>query len=238
MSHYTQEKEKRTEAVLERVLAILVDSAEPIVLEGKEFKKINFSNIQVTAALAHFATPQEHLDGAVFKDSSTISKNTRYQILITEAKIKRTEKEIGDTNLSFNGNKKLTEMEQKIMLDRLLYEKEMLAEKNRCLEDIIRQADLEAFLQEENPVTNKPLSVDKTIIGLLEKILILGSRDSLVAIEKAEKGKSAQVLYFGLNGEEFLCFANDLESLNISFDTDKNGRIILKEKGLINGQLH
>ena len=234
MGHYTQGREKKTEALLKRVLEVLVDSDEPIVLGDKKFKKINFSNEQVVAALKHYATPQEQIDGVVIKSSSTISKNKKYKNMITGAKLKRADKELEGSDLSLD-KRKLTETEQKIMIDRLLYEKEMLAEKNRFLEDVIRQAEIETFMDEEGPAVNELVSIDKRLIALLEKMLILGSRDAIIAIDKAEGRQSSQIFYHGIEGSESLCYADDLKYLNITFDADKNGRIILKEKGLIDG---
>lgn len=232
MSHHTQKRKEKTKDLIERVLDILVYADEPIELNGKEYKKINFSQGQVVEALKHYAAPQEQIDGIVIKDASTISKNDEYKLMISGAKIKRAEIALEGSDLS-SVNKKLTETEMRVKIDRLIYEKEMLAEENRMLKDVIKQADLEAFLEGEKPLVNEPISIDKRLVGLLEKILILLSRDAFVIIDTKEKGKASQVYYFGENGKEFLCYADDIKELSIVLGVAENGRIVLKKKGLI-----
>lgn len=234
MSHYTKKREEKTKDLLERVLDVLVYADEPIELNGKEYKKINFSQGQVVEALKHYATPQEQIDGVVIRDASTISKNDQYKLMISGAKIKRTETALKDSDFS-SSEKRLTETEMKVKVDRLIYEKEMLAEENRMLKDVIKQADIEDFLEGGKPKVHESISIDSKLIALLEKVLVLMSRDASVVVEKKEKGKAAQIFYYGLNGSEFLCYADDLKGLNIDFGTDRKGRFILQEKRLING---
>lgn len=232
MNHYTQKREEKTKDLLGRVLDILVYADEPITLNDQEYKKISFSQGQVVNALLEHALPQEHIDGIVITDSSTISKNDDYKLMIANAKIKRAEVTLKDSDLSF-AERKLTDTEMKVKVDRLIYEKEMLAEKNRMLEGVIKQADLEAFLESEKPLVNEPISIDKRLVGLLEKMLVFLSRDAFIVVDAKRKGKASQVYYFGDNGREFLCCVDELKGLNIVFDIAKNGRITLKEKGVV-----
>jgi len=235
MTHYTKTKEEKTAELMERVLDILVHSTEPITLKKKEYKKINFSQGQVTDAVQEYAQPEDHIEGIVFRDSSTISHNSNYKKLILRAKAKRAEWLAGDSELIFE-ERELTNTELKIEIDRLLFEKEKLAKANRGLESIIRQAELEEALVDQNnkkELVSEPVGVDAKLISVLEKLLLLNSRNESIFIEKGRGHKPSQVFYHGYEGSVLLCNANDLGSLNITYDVDRNGKISIVQKGIL-----
>jgi len=234
MEHYTKTKEEKTTELMKRVLNILIDAPEPIELNKKKYRKINFSQGQVLDALHHYATPEEQIEGIVFKNASTISHNDTYKEIIWSAKKKRADRLMEESGLSFS-DREPTVTELKVMVDRLSFEKNQLSEKNRGLENIMKQAEIEDLLERDKPVTNEPISIDRKLIGLLEKLLILGSDEAVIAIEKGQGRKSSQVFFEAHRGREFLCYVDDLKDLNITFGLDGNGRFVIKEKGLLDG---
>lgn len=233
--HYTKTKEEKTEEVLKRILELLVHAAEPIELNGKTYKKINFSQGQVTDAMQEHALPEEHIQGLVFGDPSTISKNNTYKALIVNAKSARARRLLEDSSLSHAGREP-TVPELKLEIDALLYEKESLAKTVAGLESIIRQAGIKETLEDDKELVSEPLNVDKKLISILEKLLVLNSENELFYIEKGKGNIPSQVFYQGYDGTKLLCNVNDLSSLNISFDTDKYGKIVIVQKGVVNAR--
>jgi len=230
--HYTQIKEVKTEKMLERVLDILVYAEVPIGLNGKTYKKINFSQEQVTDAIQEYATPEENIHGIVFKNSSTISKSDKYKILINKAKSNRADRLLEDSSLSFEGREPSI-AELKMEIDRLLYDKENLAKTVNGLESIIRQAGIEKTLKNEEELVSEPVNVDEKLISVLEKLLLLNSENELFYIEKGKGRVSSQVFYQSYGGTTLLCDVNDLKSLNVGFDVDKYGKIRIVKKRAI-----
>ncbi|CAA6799998.1 MAG: Unknown protein [uncultured Sulfurovum sp.] len=232
--HYTKVKEEKTAEMLERVLDLLVYAEEPIDLNGKTYKKINFSQGQVTDAIQEYALPEEHIQGIVFKDPSTISKSDTYKILINKAKSNRANRLLEDSSLSFEGREPSV-AELKIEIDRLLYEKESLAKTVNGLESIVRQAGIKKTLEDNGELVSEPISVDKKLIAVLEKLLLLNSENELFYIEKGKGHVPSQVFYQGYEGTKLLCDVNDLKALNVNFDVDKYGKIVIVGKGIIYG---
>lgn len=230
--HYTQTREDKTAKMLERILEVLVYAEEPIKLNGKTYKKIKFSQGQVTDAVQEHAEPEDHVQGIVFKDSSTISKSDRYKKLVSEAKSKRARRLLEDSDLSCSGRER-TIPELKLEIDALLYEKESLAKTVAGLESIIRQAGIEKMLEDDKELVSEPLNVDKKLISILEKLLVLNSENELFHIEPGKGNVPTQVFYQGYGGTKLLCNKNDLKALNISFDVDEYGKIVIKPKGII-----
>jgi len=232
--HYTKVKEQKTAEMLERVLDLLVYAEEPIDLNYKTYKKINFSQGQVTDAVQEHAAPEEHVQGIVFKNPSSISHSDTYKILIAKAKSKRAKRLLEDSGLSFEG-RELSAAELKIEIDRLLYEKESLVKIVNGLESIIRQAGIEKTLEDDKDLVSEPVSVDKKLITVLEKLLLLNSENELFYIEKGKGLVPSQIFYQSFDGTTLLCDVNDLKSLNVIPDVDKHGKIVIVRKGVIDG---
>lgn len=232
--HYTKAKEEKTAEMLERVLDLLVHAEEPIDLNSKTYKKINFSQGQVTDAMQEYALPEEHVHGIVFRDPSTISKSKTYKVMIIKAKSNRANRLLENSSLSFEGREPSV-AELKIEIDRLLYEKESLAKTVNGLESIIRQAGIEKMLEDDGELVFEPVNVEKKLIAVLEKLLLLNSENELLYIEKGKGHVPSQVFYQGYKGTTLLCSVDDLKSLNIAFDVDEHGKIVIVCKGGIDG---
>ena len=230
--HYTQTREDKTAKMLERVLEILVYAEEPIELNHQIYKKINFSQGQIVNLIQEHATNEEHIQGIAFKDPSTISKSDRYKILISEAKTKRAKRLVEDCNLSVEG-RELSVAELKLEIDRLLYDNETLKKTVNGLESIIRQAGIERMLENDKDLVSEPIDVDEKLIAVLEKLLLLGSENDFVVVEKGKGRVPSQVFFLGYKGQELLCNIDDLKSLNVTFDTDEYGKIVFIRKGVI-----
>lgn len=234
MDHYTKTKEEKTAELMKRVLEILIDAPEPMDMNGKVYKKINFSQGQVLNGMHHYATPEEKIEGIVFRDASTISHNDTYKKMIRNAKDKRARRLTEDCDLSF-GARKPTEAEMLVAIDRLTYDKNRLLEEKKGLESVIEQAGIESYLEADGPIVNDPIGIDKKLLSAFEKLLTLGSAETRISIEKGQGGQSSKVLYHGFRGSEFICYVDDLKELNVEFGKDDKGRLIIKEKGLIYG---
>lgn len=230
--HYTKAKEEKTAEMLERVLDLLVYAEEPIGLNGEKYKKINFSQGQVVNAIQEHATPEEHIQGIVFKDPSTISKSDRYKAIVSKAKNNRAKRLVEDSDLSSEG-RELSIAELKMVIDRLLYDKESLTKTVNGLESIVRQAGIEKTLEDDKELVSEPVNVDEKLISVLEKLLLLNSENESFYIEKGKGHVPSQVFYQGYKGTSLLCNVDDLKSLNVAFDVDEYGKIVIVHKGVI-----
>ncbi len=233
MNHYTKTKEEKTAELMKRALDFLVHAPEPFELGRETHKKVKFSYGQVLAVMLHNESPQEKMESVAFKDTSTFSHNKAYRELIRDAKEKRAKRLTEDSDLSFGGREP-TITELKIKVDRLLYEKESLSKTNKGLESIIRQAGIEKEIEYGQELVSEPLSIDKKLISVLEKLLLMNSKNELFYTERGKGNVPSQLFYQSYDGTTLLCNVNDLKSLNISFDIDKHGKIIIVPKGILN----
>lgn len=231
-AHHTQERASGTLTLLKRSLKLLVEADTPIVLNGKEYKKINFSLGQVIDALHQYATPQEIIDGIVIKDPSTISRNNHYKAEIAAAKTKRADRLRSTDGLhidfQYGDNDKLTVARLRADIGTLMADKKSLIDENKALKNIMKQAEIEHFLKKDKPIekVNESISVDQKLTRMLERLLIHGSKTMDIMIEAQKDGKSAKLILQDMeDGGTHLGYVNDLVDLNLEFE--KHGKRIM-----------
>ncbi len=241
MNHHTKTKEEKTAEAIKRVLGILTKADEPIMIGDKEHKKITFSQKQVTAALNRFATPQEHIDGIIFKNSSTISHNDTYKLLILEAKRERSERLDNVDGIykdsQYGDNEKLSVTRLRVDIGILMADKKRLMDENKALKNIMKQAELKDFMDGDKPIekVNEIASLDQKLVRILETLLIHGSKTMDIMIETHKGGKSAKLILQDFeDGGTHLGYVDNLASLNIGFKEDGE-RIVIVGKESIHG---
>lgn len=204
--HHTEIKEKRTTKLLENVLEILIRSKAPIKLNNKEYKKINFSHSQVVNALFELSTYEDKSDGVVILDPSTISKNPKYKKMVENAKIVKKERDIKNGDFYTTGNIELDYMQLKEDYEVLKYKYNSLIHEKKCLDLIIKEAELNNIDVNESKKTNILLNsaekYDETIKRLIELLL----KDYHLIVTTPRNGKEGFVSYINVDGDSIrLC---------------------------------
>lgn len=222
--HYSQEKEDRTRALLDRVLKILTGCKSSIRLNGKDYKKINFSHSQVINALNEFATFDEKNDGIVISNASTISKNETYKAMISEAKIARKELETENKGSGLTGDVSLDYAHLKDDYEALRYKYKIIEHKNKCLEQIVKDSE---EVNSENEGLHKTVQLEekskhelvlpgpnyKKILEILLKGLY---EDMLVMVDAPQGNRPASLHHITIAGNSTrICKLDDLKDLNV-----------------------
>lgn len=227
-THHTKTKEERTAALLKKALGLLINSKSTITLNGKNHKKISFSQRQVIDAINQVASYEDRLDGIIIKDPSTISKNKNYTALIAEAKEKRKDLEMEAMGKnSYTGDIEYDFFQLTQEHEALQYKYDRLNHNYLALEDMIKQIKLKDNLYETiDPSTGEFLSQEDAsatlpynslhkhiLIQLLESV----TSDALrIVSEKPERGKQGQVYYRDNKLiSHKICNFNELEQLNL-----------------------
>lgn len=218
-----------TEKLLKRALDFLVDAQEPLAANGKIYKNIKFSYQQIIAAMHELAGPQDIASNALFNTSSTISQNETYKLFIVEAKGRRAEKELSG-RISSMPNKNLSDIEYQLTIQNLIFQKDILQEKNIILESLIKRAEIDKSQMDLEPKTNtlENLYEGKTSRVLIE-LLKATLRNRMTYIKPSSPGTPASIWIEDEDGGRILCNLQDLDSLNLQFEKDYLGILIIKE---------
>ena len=205
--HHTEAKQDKTVKLLKKVLETLIKCNNNITLSDRVYKKINFSNQQIIDALNEFATYEDKLDGVLINSPSTISKNSTYTALISDAKIKRIEyeREMGGGS-GATGDISLDYLNLKEEYQILQHKYKILQNKNLALEKIFNDADvqLEKLHQEEEIGFNNSdyISEDGKYKRILETLLKAQKDDFLYVLEEPKNGKDGFLSYTNAEGEK------------------------------------
>lgn len=231
--HYKQLKESKTFSLVKRACRFLVDAIPPIKLNGKLYKKINFSYGQVLNCMHHIATVEEKAEGILFNDSTTFTHNKRYKSEIANGKLTREEKEAKKLNIAFeNGEPDVLDM--KLMIESMAVQIDVLKEKNASLEAIINKAELREAIEEKTG----PISIycegwteeKQKTRELLESLLVILSNEYILMVEPKKNGKSAVAKLMLPGGVKHFCRLSDLQALNLDFKKDSDEIILVEHK--------
>lgn len=234
--HYTQKKEEKTLSLVKRACYFLVETIPPIKLNGKLYKKVNFSHGQVLDCMHHIATVEEKAEGILFNDPTTFTHNRRYKAEIANGKLLREEKETGKLSITFEDSEP-DMLDMKLMIDSMAVQIDALKEKNASLEAIIKKADLrEATEEKSGPINidyDTSISEEQRVKEVLERLLVILSEEYMLAISPKENGKSSIARLILPDGERYLCSMNDLGGINYNLKKESNGRLVLEHKEVI-----
>lgn len=231
--HYKKKKEEKTLNLLKRACDFLIDVVPPIKLNGKTYKKINFSQPQVMNCMHEIAKPEERAEGLLFDDASTISHNNEYKMVIADAKRRRAEKETKKLNIEFEGGEP-DMLDMKLMINSMAAQIDALKEENASLEAIIKKAELREALEEKSgPVEIRhraPAENDQKLRELFERLLSVLSEEGILTIEPKKDGKSAVANLFLPDGFRRFCKLSELMALDLVFDKDSEEIILVENK--------
>lgn len=231
--HYKTIKEEKTLKLLKRACDFLVDIQSPLKLNGKAYKKINFSHGQIINCMHHIAKTEERADGLLFGNESTISKSDRYKTVIADAKRRRAEKEAKNLDLEFErGEPDVLDM--KLMINSMAAQIDALKEENASLDAIIKKAELREALEEKSGPINihhKETEIeDQRIRELLTRLLFILSEEGILAIEPKRDGKSAVANLHLPDGLKQFCKLSELQMLNLEYKKDSDERTLVENK--------
>lgn len=191
-----------------------------VTLNGKKYKKINFSTYQIEDGLHHFATESERNNNIIIK-ANTLTKPP-YRYLIDETKKSFTAKKI--ENIS---NTDIEYIDLKYRYDTLLIayakQKNEIALYNKLLKNT------EAIESQKSSGVQLVLSENLTD-EILSNLLVLMSEDFLITINQTKGDSSQEIYYEYLNVNQKICNFRDLKDLDI--ELDENKKII--HKNIIN----
>ncbi len=231
--HYKQKKEEKTLELVKRACSFLVNVAPPIKLNGKTYKKINFSHGQVLDCMHQIVKIEERAEGILFTDTSTFTHNKSYKVAIAEAKMARAEKEAEKLNVEFEGEEP-DMLDMKLMINSMVVQIDALKEKNAGLEAIISKAELREAIEEKSgriSIHHEALTEEeKKNRELLERLLVLLSEEYVLMIEPKKNGKSAVAKLMLPGGMKHFCKQSDLQGLNLDFEKDSDERILIEHK--------
>ncbi len=231
--HYKKTKEEKTLKLLKRACDFLVDVVPPIKLNGKTYKKINFSQPQVMNCMHEIAKPEERAEGLLFDDASTISHNNEYKVAIAEGKGQRAKKEAKKLDIEFEGGEPDV-LNMKLMINSMAAQIDALKEKNASLEAIINKAELREALEEKSGPARihheAPVADDQKIRELLRRLLSTLSKEGILMIEPKRNGKSAVANLFLPDGLKRFCKLSELKELDLDFNKDADETILIENK--------
>ena len=182
-----------------------------VTLNGKKYKKINFSTYQIEDGLNHFATESERNNNIIIK-ANTLTKPP-YRCLIDETKKSFIAKKI--ENIS---NTDVEYVDLKYRYDTLLMayakQKNEIALYNKLLKNT------EAIESQKSSGVQLVLSENLTD-EILSNLLVLMSEDFLITINQTKGDSSPEIYYEYLNVNQKICNYRDLKNLNIELNENK-----------------
>jgi len=231
--HYKQIKEEKTLKLVKRACRFLVEAIPPVMLNGKTYKKINFSHPQVLNCMYAIAKNEERAEGLLFSDASTFTHNKNYKKAIADAKVLRAEKEGEKLNIEFEGEEP-DALDMKLMINSMAAQIDALKEKNASLEAIIDKAELrEAAEENSGPISIHHESLteeEERIRELFKELLITLSEEYILRVEAKKNGKSAVAKLMLPGGIKHFCKLSDLRALDLDSRKDSDGLMLIEHK--------
>lgn len=227
--HHKVVKENASKRLMQKALDYLIEESEntPITLGEKEYNTINFSYSQVIAAMHQLAGPLDIANNALFTSTAAISQNQAYKLMISDAKIKFSEKTTGNRNLTLP-NRKLSEMEYQLCIQGLMHDKNVLQEQNDGYRSVIEQAQLKITSNEKSVLIN---AEDTSMVKqgeILVRLLQTLTESMIAYIKPTRSGVPAQLWLDDSDGQFKICNLEDLDGLNITYEKDANGMLLAK----------
>ncbi|RLA84709.1 MAG: hypothetical protein DRG78_00695 [Epsilonproteobacteria bacterium] len=228
--HETIKKQQRL-GLLKKVVNTLISlkptKSKGVVLNNKEYFKINFSGQQVIDAMSEYASYEEGEAGLILTDRTAISKSNEYMDIVEEAKKKRISNgSIGRLDMSNS----LKEVEMELKINLMAAEILNLTEENNALEMIVEREEMSRSLEVSNPLVSMPSdTLRDRQLDLFIQLLGMLTRDGIVQIDKLKTGTKV-LFYEGININKRICGIGDLKDLNYGLTIEKGIEIIKSNK--------
>ena len=236
--HYTQEKAKRTEALLERVLNTLATAKEPIKLNNRIYKTISMQSKLIIDAMYEFAEPEELRDGVIITSESSFSKskNKTYYNMKERAKKLRIEHNLSAKGTTFHNEP--TMLDLKLETERLLVRNDILETEVARLNNIIKVNEFNKNIQDtqnkSNLISSSNNPKHKELSTILAKTLSLLFKHNCAFVVNNKNGKTAEVTYRFMGETHKICNVSSLVEIMDTHIENRNGQDIVKltAKGL------